>query len=615
MRLEARLGTDSIVVSVMKAGGYDSANDVRKAVTGSRYMKALSARESDVFAFRYPLSADKCVEMREAWGNTLKVHRALSDWYRGAASQRAIQVAKATQTDAKLVRVAALYPELNTWLKGDQRVTAAWCADLYRGGGLLADEVGTGKTAGVVAGLVEANVNGPTLIVCPKISVKAVWGKELARHCPDVPVYLARGKRQFRERAIAEFKADPRHFKVLVIVAEMLRIKAVRDKGRVEEHLGYEYPELFDVAWQAVVVDESQKLLGSLDVVRGNLAGEGVKALRYAPDRIKLAVSATPFGKGGTVDALFGTLYWLWPDEFSSRWAWLRKYFEVTEDKVFIKGGGGATKTVNRIGPVQDEERLWRELGPRVLRRTMEEVSPAHRGLKHFYEVLCEMEAPQLGQYKSFSQDAELAVDGGIVSAVGTLDFMTRCRQFANGALRMEGGRVVYTGYSAKIEKLIAHLEQMDPTRKLVVASQYNEFLDAVERRLDKEGVQYYRLDGKTTERQREHIMNEFQSEGGHRIFLLNGQAGGVSITLDAADEMHCLDEMYPPEANTQLYGRIFRRGRVHQVFFYLYRSMGTIDERIGVNVGFGAEQQARLLDGRRGKAYVRELAQYKEDK
>jgi SNF2 family DNA or RNA helicase len=611
MRIEAHLDADKIAVYVKGADSYEQADAYRSEVTGSRFASRLSDRDAGTYVFRYPLSPDKCIEMREAWGNTVKVTTALADWYRSAASQRASQVAKAAQTDAKLVRVPALYPDLNAWLKPDQRVTAAWVADLYRGGGLLADEVGTGKTAGVVAGLVEANVVGPTLVVCPKISVRSVWGKEFAKHCPDVPVYLARGKRQFRERAIAQFRADPRPFKVLVIVAEMLRVKAVHKRGRLEEFLGYEYPDLFDVPWQAVVMDESQKLLGSMDRVKGNLAAEGLRSLRYAADAIRLAVSATPFGKGGTVDSLFGTLYWLWPDEFSSRWAWLRKYFRVDEEQVFIKGGGGAKKTVQRVGEVIDEDRLWRELGPRVLRRTMEEVSPEHRGLKHFYEVLCEMEAPQLGQYKAFADDAELAVEGGIVTTVGTLDFMTRCRQFANGHLRMEGGRVVYTGYSAKIEKLIAHLERTD--KKLVIASQYNEFLDAVERRLDHEGYGYYRLDGKTSERKREEIMEAFQAPGGHQIFMLNSQAGGVSITLDAADEMHQLDEMYPPEANTQLYGRIFRRGRVHRVFFHLYRSMGTIDEKIGTNVGFGAEQQARLLDGRRGKEYIRELAKYEE--
>lgn len=639
----------------VRASCYQEADQTRRMVGGSRYSKGDSNPEDTMWAFRYPLTVDKCHEMREAWGTAVKVHTGLSEWYRASKGVRAEQVARTTLTDASLPRLSAAYPAFNDWLKGDQRVTAAWMAHAYRGAGVLADEVGTGKTAGVIAGLIEANITGPVLVVCPKISVKSVWYKEFTRHTPDVPVYLCRGTRKNREKNIAAFMADARPMKVLVVVSEMLRIKALRHAGRIVQFLGYEYPAFYEIDWAGVVVDESHKLLGAMDVVRGNLAGEGLRALTYAPNALRLAVSATPFGKGGRVEALFGTLHWLWPDEYTSRWQWLEKNFEVDEEKIFVKGGRGATKTVKKVGGLRTgttEQQFWDSLGPRILRRRMEDVSPEHKGLKNYVEVMCEMEARQALQYKVFAEDAELAVQGGIISSIGVLDFLTRSRQFANGFLRKEGGRVVYTDDSCKIDKLMAHLDNLEPGRKVVVSSQYNEFLDAVERRFAKDGYRWYRLDGKTSETQREAMMGEFQggeyrgltAQGpltkftgpgvtcsgcnvsygrnhGQRcpanhpnIFLLNSQAGGVSITLDAAEEMHQLDEMYPPEANTQLYGRIFRRGRVHEVFFYLYRTIGTIDEKIGYNVGEGHAAQLRVLDGRRGLEYARTLAKYGEE-
>lgn len=638
MRIEAHLAEKVNRIEVRMFGNgskSDAYTSTRKAVSASRYVGQLD----NGCKFWYPLSADKCVEMREVWGKDLKVHKALGDWYRKAAALRAAQVARTTQTDAELPALAAQYPKLNAWLKGDQRVTAAWIANAYRNGGLLADEVGTGKTAGVVAGLVEADITGPTLIVCPKISVRAVWLKELRAHT-DIPVYACSGSRKAREKTITEFLTDPSEFKVLVVVAEMLRIRAIREKGRITEELGFEYPALFPVRWSAVVIDESHKVLGGLDVVKGNLAGEGIKRLSYTPNSFKLAVSATPFGKGGKVEALFGTLHWLWPDEFTSKWAWLGRYFEVYDEKVFIRGGRGATKPVKRIGALQNEAGLWRDLGPRVLRRTMEEVSPEHRGLKNWIEIPCELDGPQLAQYRRFADNAELAVEGGIISTVGVLDFLTRCRQFANGQLRKEGGRVVYTGYSAKIDRLLAHLADKHPGRKVVIASQYNEFLDAVQARLHAEGYGTYRLDGSTTEKRRNDMMNAFQGDptftgpdvtcrncqvgrgkphgakclaARPELFLLNTQAGGVSITLDAADELHALDEA-DPDTMTQLFGRIFRRGRAHEVFFYTYRAMGTIDEELGLNVADRQEKQRRLLDGRRGIEYARQIAKYKKE-
>jgi len=626
------------VVFVGDDNGYATA----KEVSASRKVRWQAGDQWP--AATYPLTVDKCREMREVWADTLQVHKNLGAWYRQALPKARAQAAIGTQTDAELRVLPRLYPELNAYLFGDQRVTAAWMGNAYRGGGLLADEVGTGKTVGVVAGLIEAEVTGPTLIICPKISVKSVWGREFAQHAPDVPVYLARGARRRREAAIDGFMADRSPWKALVIVAEMLRVKALRSRGRMEEFLGYEYPELYDVEWSAVVVDESHKLLGSMDVVRGNLAAEGLRSLVYAPHRLKLAVSATPFGHGGRIDALFGTLHWLWPDEFPGKWAWLEKFFEVTSDKVFVKGGRGMTKQVRRVGglkPGITEATFFAELGPRVLRRTMEEVSPQHRGLKNWITVACEMEYKQAKDYTTFADNAELVVDGGIISAVGPLDFMIRCRQLANGHLRKEGGRVVYTGESCKIDRLIAHLDQLDPDRKVVITSQYNEFLDAVEARLDKENRTYYRLDGKTSDTAREAMMGAFQGDpvfygpdvtcrgcqtgrgkphGGRclaqrpRLFLLNSQAGGVSITLDAAEEMHQLDRMYPPEANTQLWGRIFRRGRAHEVLFYLYETMGTIDEHITENVEAGLAAQLKVLDGRRGLETVRDFALYRPE-
>lgn len=617
MRLEAHLNRERQKIELrVFTLNRDHAESMRKAVDASRYAgTGGEGREGTYFRFMYPMTPDKCVEMREAWGQELRVHKALSGWYREATAVRSAQVARTKATDASLPRLSAAYPELNAWLKGDQRVTASWIANAYRGAGLLADEVGTGKTAGVIAGLVEAGVTGSVLIVCPKISVRAVWLKEITRHT-NIQVFACTGSRTRREKVIDAFiNSDPSKLAVLVVVAEMLRVKAEREKGRIVNFLGHEYPDLFDVDWNAVVIDESHKVLGAMDVVRANLAGEGIRTLHYAANALRLAVSATPFGKGGRTEALFGTLHWLWPDEFTSRWAWLGKYFEVWEEQVYVRGGGGATKPVRKIGDVLNEGRLWADLGPRVLRRTMEEVSPEHRGLKNYVEVPCELDGPQANQYKRFAEDAELAIEGGVITTVGVLDFLTRCRQFANGVLRKEGGRVVYTGASAKIDRLMAHLENMAPGRKVVIASQYNEFLDVVERKLHDTNWNTLRIDGKTTDRQREAAMAAFQGENltgrDYRIFLLNSQAGGVSITLDAADELHALDEM-DADSMTQLFGRIFRRGRVHEVFFYLYRAMGTIDEEIGYKVAGTLEKQARLLDGRRGLEYARELAKYK---
>lgn len=589
-----------------------------KAVAGARWGKASKH-------WRYPVSVDTCLGLRKVWGDDLSISPALGGWYVDAAQARAEQAARASQTDAQLTRLPQVAPDLASTLRPDQRVGVQWVAEGYRGGGLLADQPGLGKTLEAIGGILEsADQPGSILIVCPKLSVRRVWQREWARWAPDVPVYAARGTRARRDKTIFAFDSDPAETKVLIVVAEMLRIKEELDPTDFERKkklfAGYEYPLLFG-SWDWVVVDESHKIFGSLTIAKGNLMGKGLKRLH---GERKLAVTGTPFGEGGRVQGMFGTLMWLWPDEFTSFWRWAEDLFEVTEHDVYIRGGHGQTRTTKRIGGLRKggKKRFFRNLGPRVLRRTKGEVLQ-WLPPKQYVEVLCEMEGEQLKQYKQLSEDAEVMVPGGMITANGVLAELTRAKQVANGALHKDSaGNVLFqsrTGGSCKLEMLMQLLDQrgiLDPESdmelKVIVTSQFNQFLSALEARLQEVAVGYHIITGKTSDKKRDDAMEEFQSEGGHRIFLLNAKAGGVSVTLDAADEVHCLDELYNPEDQEQLEDRAHRASRNHQVTIYHYRSEGTIDEAISENVEGKRQAQHDIMDGRRGLEYARELIKYR---
>jgi SNF2 family DNA or RNA helicase len=314
---------------------------------------------------------------------------------------------------------------------------------------------------------------------------------------------------------------------------------------------------------------------------------------------------------------MFGTLHWLWPDEFPSYWRWVEENFDVVDQQV------SRTKVVKQIRGLRGgvgEEDFFASLGPRILRRTLPEVSPAHRGKLSYHEIVCDMEPLQLRQYQELSRDAAVTTKNGIVIANGIMAEMTRARQVANGAIDSEGedNHVIFRKESGKIEMLMHQLDRRgligksNPRRrKVVIASRFNEFLDQVCRRLKANRTKFHYLTGATTDRQRERIMEEFQGLGGPNILVMNAQTGGVSVTLDAADEMHQLDEMYPPEANEQLHKRIFRRSRVHRTRIYYYRSEGTIDTTIAGTIGKKLATQLKVLDGRRGLSVVREVIRY----
>ena len=583
-----------------------------KAVGGGRFVK------TPVKGWSYPLTTASCLRLRKVWGDSLVIGNDLADWYRQNAAAASSQTQLALATDATLTRLPDVAPKLAATLRADQRVGVQWVANPYRNAGLVADEPGCGKTLEMIGGILEADLQGPILVSCPRLSVRVVWHNELHKWAPDEIVYVARGSRVQRQRAITAFAADPSPRKWLVTVGETLRV--VEEFKDLQAELdnkktfaGYEYPELFDIHWEAVIVDESHKAFGSLTVVKGNLMGKGLK--RLSTER-KYTVTGTPFGKGGRLQGFFGTLHWMWPDEFTSFWRWAETNF-IVEDKV-INRRGQTAKEIGELRGGKSEEQFLADLGPRILRRTKAEVLP-WLPEKQYREVLCEMKPKQVKQYQSLLDDGELVAGSGVISVDGVLAAITRSKQIADGAIvKGTDGKVTFDpAESCKIDTLLQLLEQrgiLDDSghMKVVVASQFNEFLYAVEARLGE--VAHHFIRGGVSDAKRDAMIEGFQADGGPRVMLLNSFTGGVSITLDAADEVHQLDELWDPGENTQLEDRIHRasRGVDRAAATVLqYRSIGTIDTEIGESVEERRIAQHAVLDGRRGIDYLRSVLRY----
>lgn len=695
---DAFIDRDRIVVRTTKTPGVDDFEFMlaaSKRVNGGRFFNNQRGK-----GWSYPLSTDTCGALRQAFGERLRVHDELARWYRSAAAQRAAQTELSAETDTELLRVPTQFAQ---WLRGYQRVGTQWIARGYRDGGLVADMPGLGKTPETLAALLEADVRGPVLIVCPKASVRSVWGYEARRHLKGVPVYLCFGDREARTRKLVLFgkhmKREPNRLRIVVVVAEMLRVKLgnpcytykVKDpsgwevKGTWSEDGGtftpdgsdiiignkisgmckqrlksldgvcrlhvsdpqliaqsiyaedglaivdaqakklaqdkvpvnFEYPWLFDKyllggGWAWVILDEAHRLLGSLTISKGNLMGRALKLLPERAGRQRRALTGTPFGKGGRIQGIFGTLHWLWPDEYTSFWKWAKQVLEVSE-KVVNRYG----KTVMEIigpkgGPFASEaaereawEAFLQTLGPRVLRRTKLEML---KGLppKTYVEVVCDLDPKQRKQLVEMSDYAEITTSGGRITVNGVLALRTRAQQLANGALVMKDGKAQFTQDSGKLDALWERLDERGilnraPGDKLVVASRFNEFLDAISLMLSKEDVPHLWVDGRISENTRQRNMELWQGNGIERVMLVNVKAGGVSINLDAADEMHMMDEDPDPGVNEQMEDRIHRASRDHQVVIYYYRTKGTVDYEAAHKVEVRRQLQHAVMDGRRG--------------
>src|SRR6266540_465999 len=86
-------------------------------------------------------------------------------------------------------------------------------------------------------------------------------------------------------------------------------------------------------------------------------------------------------------------------------------------------------------------------------------------------------------------------------------------------------------------------------------------------------------LTGET--RNREEVVNDFQTQEDNRFFLISLKAGGVGLNLTAADYVFLLDPWWNPAAETQAINRAHRIGQTNSVFVYRFITAETIEEKI----------------------------------
>jgi len=94
--------------------------------------------------------------------------------------------------------------------------------------------------------------------------------------------------------------------------------------------------------------------------------------------------------------------------------------------------------------------------------------------------------------------------------------------------------------------------------------------------RLEREGVAFEYLDGKTHDRQA-----RFQEDPACRLFLISLKAGGLGLNLTAADYVFILDPWWNPAVEAQAVDRAHRIGQTRQVFAYRLITRDTVEEKV----------------------------------
>jgi SNF2 family DNA or RNA helicase len=581
----------------------------------------------------FPLHWDSCAgtsKLAKQYGVELKMTSGLVEWLDAEKARRDLipDVNDMELVDLPIVREQ--YPELWKAISSRpfQTVGAAFAA--RNKSCLIADQPGLGKTLQTIAAVVESGINGPILVVAPKAAAKLTWPQELARWAPGDTVKVLGShlkpeeRRDLVEEAAVHMMNDEGRF-WLITSPNYVRIRAKVDNygkyeyvgGKKQIHaVGEAVMDLFEVNWSALVVDESHQTLA---VATGNKKKQsaqrlGLGALEVKDGGLRIALSGTPFR--GKEEYLWGQLNWLRPDLYRSFWRWAKEHFDVFPDRY------GVT-----IGSMVDREGMYQEAKSVMIRRTKSEVAkdlpPKMYGGQPLdpafpddnIAVWLDMEPRQAKAYEQLVKYASAELEGGYLMTNGILAELTRLKQFAGSYGKMEGDTFIPTLPSNKFDWLVEFLDERGINKaldlsapKIVVTSQFSQLIECFAEGLAELGVNTFKFTGSTSDKDREAIKDDWQNnpDSPTRVLLLTTTAGGVSLTLDAADDLVILDETWNPSDQEQVEDRIHRLSRIHQVTIWKVFSRGTVEEGIARNNNTKEDSIKAIIDGQRGVDFAK---------
>lgn len=619
--------------------------------------KALGGRwNKNAKAWTYPLDLEMCRRFREEFGGDLNIGPELWAWAQNETMRERSLHATGKMRDMdvmaeiKCERIIATNPAMWEAMMNRpyQPVAALYAAQA--GQSLIADQPGVGKTIESLGALIEAEVKGRVLVLAPLKSTQAVWEPEIHRWMADYQhgysvtrVSGLSGKKL--DAALAQYAQnnyhDPEALHFLIANAEMCRIdhRGVECPTgdcdgyqdwcpNIEKHKGGKpprHPWLFfttgprggkrKMEWDAIIADETHKWLINTRGKKASQVGHGFAKLSTTERNFRIAMTGTPLK--GKKHNLFGTINWLRPDIYRSKWRWIETYFDVVDGDY-----GGRT-----VGRLQREDAFFRALDGIMIRRTKKELRDTNPSWmppeKRYHDVWIDMDPKQAKQYNAMSKRAEVRLASGTLRANGQLAEFTRLKQFALSCADYMGDQLIPELPSAKFDWLLEFLEERgierksspssrygdlsDTVMKVVVASQFTSALKVFSKELDRLGIRHNMITGETKDTL--HEMTTFQTNDNYRVCLINTMAGGVSITLDAADDIVLLDETWVPDDQEQVEDRVHRASNVtHQVDVWYVRTKGTVEEAIAtVNIEKG-ESNHIVLDAQRGLAFARTL-------
>jgi len=426
-------------------------------------------------------------------------------------------------------------------------------------------EMGAGKTATAINLLRYKCISNKsllrTIILCPR-AVVVNWKREIIKNSTirggDIHLLQGAGKKRvkyFLDKAISE--DGTRIPGIFVTNYESLSVKGLLD--------------LF-LRWgpQVVIFDESQRIK-SHRAKRTKLSIKLADRAKY-----KYILSGSPLLKSPMdIWAQFRALDG--GESFGSNYyAFLNKWFIDRNahmpqkirfpDYVPIKG-------------LEEEfhKRIYRK-ATRVLKKDCMDLPPIT-----YKQVFSEMSATQERMYKQMEKNLVTYLEDKACVASIALVKSVRLMQIASGFFVSDEGEHVSYDDNPRREILKELLEDLPEGSKCVVWASFRENYGAISSVCESLKLGYRCLYGGMTSKAVQESIDEFQTDPSVSVMIANQSAGGVGISLTAANLMIYYSKTYNKEHDKQSEARAHRGGsEIHSSITRIdIVAPGTIEDRI----------------------------------
>ncbi|VDP12559.1 unnamed protein product, partial [Onchocerca flexuosa] len=497
-----------------------------------------------------------------------------------------------------------------------QKTGVRWLNELHNQcvGGILADEMGLGKTVQVISFLRALAFSrledrgfsfsglGPVLIICPTTLIYQ-WLKEFRRWFPLCRVAVLHSSGSFHGQSAQLIRK--------MVVARRNGNVLLTSYGTFVKNRKH----LIDKTWHYVILDEGhkirnpeaqavvfillfeffstffQKSLFDISSVLQitNLNFKITLTVKEIRTPHRLILSGSPLQN--SLRELWSLIDFVYPGRLGDLKSFMDKF------SIPITQGGYANATAIQVRTAYKCACILRDaINPYLLRRLKKDVEMSiHLPTKTEQVLFCNITPCQRSLYEEYlsSQECSRILSGKMDAFIGLITLRKLCNHpdlVTGGPNKfndydvtineeMDFGAFCRSGKMQVLKTLLKLWKQQD--QKVLLFSQSRQMLTILEKFVIQEGYEYLRMDGTTSVRSRQLLVEKFNKDNEVFIFLLTTRVGGLGINLTGANRVVIFDPDWNPSTDIQARERAWRIGQKRAVTIYRLLTAGTIEEKI----------------------------------